>query len=597
MGDRDTGRGKTLTSREHLLALLEGVDLVSPQQREAVQADGNFFLMARPGSGKTRTVGIRLAWWAVNGAGRRIAATSYTNVAIEQIRSTVQEVGVVLDASHFTGTIHQFLLRYVLYPFARPVLGWLRPIRLVDDNWHGWDQVVFRNNHRLRLPVSKFHFQADGTLVARDAPKSMTRDEATAEGRRDATRFKQVAAQHGLISLSDAMYYAQAILERDSRVVKSVAERFDEVIVDEAQDTSDVQLGAIELLHGGGLRSLVLVGDLDQSIFGFQGAAPGLCRDLVARLRLRQVPLTDNYRSSQAICDVTCHFRGHRQPDRAIGRYRDFGLAPEVLLYPPRQPTIARERFLDRLAVHGIELTKAVVLTRTHGLEDKMNGVRRTDISRPVAALGALGAVWEGRSTLTRETLDRVEALLAELAWDSSTSSLSDGDRRALRKATMRLVSALPPLNGTLADWVLAARTVVASVLGDLTATPAHKPGDRIRSEMAYRSIDVAVCFGAVSIQPLAQTVHAVKGESYAAVLLVADAAQRREVNQTELWSRHLVGQEIAAAASEELRIAYVALTRAEQYCAVALPDDCTKELLQAFTAAGFALEKERRRS
>src|SRR5487761_1712840 len=514
MGDRDPDRRDNLAARERLTALLDDVEFVSPQQRDAIRADGNFFLMARPGSGKTRTVGVRLAWLAIDGSGRRVAATSYTNVAVEQIRATVGELRVVLDSSHFAGTIHQFLLRYVLYPFAAPVLGWTGQIQLVGDDWRGWAEVVFRRNQKLRLPICKFHFRADGSLAARDAPLSMTREEATAEGRDEAVRLKRLAAQRGLVSVSDAMYHALGVLQRDDRAVRAVAGRFDEVIVDESQDTSDVQLRALELLHNGGLRSLVLVGDLDQSIFGFQGAAPELCKELVARLGLRKLPLTDNFRSSQAICNITCHFRGDRDPDQAVGQYRDWAAVPEILLYPPATPTRARDLFLERLAFHGIQVTDAVILTRSHGLEDKINGLRRTEIRRPVAALGALKAERTGRSTLTRAILEQGEDLLSELAWDCSASSRADDDRRLLRKATIRLGAELPPFRGTLADWVASTRTVVTAVLADLTDSPVHKPADRIRSEKAYREIDATACFLPAPGGLEAQTVHAVKGES-----------------------------------------------------------------------------------
>src|SRR5487761_1200829 len=137
MGDRDPDRRDNLAARERLTALLDDVEFVSPQQRDAIRADGNFFLMARPGSGKTRTVGVRLAWLAIDGSGRRVAATSYTNVAVEQIRATVGELRVVLDSSHFagsphlfTGTLLQYLHRYVHTPFAAPVLGRTGQIQL-----------------------------------------------------------------------------------------------------------------------------------------------------------------------------------------------------------------------------------------------------------------------------------------------------------------------------------------------------------------------------------------------------------------------------------------------------------------------------------
>jgi DNA helicase II / ATP-dependent DNA helicase PcrA len=416
----------------------------------------------------------------------------------------------------------------------------------------------------------------------------MTREEATQEGQREALRIKQRCATHGLITYSDAMYYALEIVRGSSEVAASVARRFDELIVDEAQDTSDVQLAALETIQKAGLRSLVLVGDLDQSIYGFQGAAPELCRAVVERIHLDELPLTQNFRSSQAICNVTCRFRGDRDPDLAVGPDRDCPIEPEILLYPAGDPVAAREQFRKRLSHHGVDVAQGVVVTRGHNLAERINGMRRSEIKSPVVAIGTLAAGRAIPATLTRNAVAAAEDVLAELAWDRSTSSLSEDERWLLRQAIMDLTERLPLLTGTLKDWVTSAREAVGQSLAMLTDAPAHRPGDRIRADQAYAAIDAATCFVPAAIELEAQTVHSVKGESHRCVLLVADPTTRREEPQSSLWAKPLLG-EVEASNQEELRIAYVALTRAEVFCAIALPDNASQTLLQAFLDAGFA--------
>ena len=66
--------------------------------------------------------------------GRRVAATSYTNVGVEQMRSVITgELGVVVPPSCFIGTLHSLLLRYVYYPFGHLVMGCTQPPRLMVD--------------------------------------------------------------------------------------------------------------------------------------------------------------------------------------------------------------------------------------------------------------------------------------------------------------------------------------------------------------------------------------------------------------------------------------------------------------------------------
>jgi len=86
----------------------------------------------------------------------------------------------------------------------------------------------------------------------------------------------------------------------------------------------------------------------------------------------------------------------------------------------------------------------------------------------------------------------------------------------------------------------------------------------------------------------LARTVHDVKGESHEAVLLAVQP-RHGQTNQAGLWSAPLLGEEVEEAQREELRIAYVALTRAERYCAVALPTNVDTASLEAYLGAGFS--------
>src|SRR4051794_35007144 len=103
-------------ARNRVAAWIEHPDNVSEQQRAAVIHEGDLFLAACPGAGKTRTVGVRLAWGsvtpiAVGGAERRrrTAALSYTNVAVDEIAGAAELAGARVSEPDFLGTIHRFL--------------------------------------------------------------------------------------------------------------------------------------------------------------------------------------------------------------------------------------------------------------------------------------------------------------------------------------------------------------------------------------------------------------------------------------------------------------------------------------------------------
>ena len=580
-----------MTTAAELDSWIKESGAVSPQQREAIYADGNFFLLSRPGSGKTRTAGIRTARLAMQSPAVRVAATSYTNVAIGQIQATIRHRGVVLDSRHFTGTIHKFFLDYVLYPFAH-LLDIRQPLYLIEnEKWSKWPHVIYDGDLKKRLSVAALHYTTAGAFrVHKDPQIGVSREAAATSEVSQIKQCKQQCRKRGLVSFSDAMFYAQKILADHPTIRSAVAERFDEIIVDEAQDTSDVQLRCLELLHETGkLRSLVLIGDTDQSIYSFQGAHPDLCKDLVAARSLDEIKLTQNFRSSQLICNVTCRFCHRTEADEAVGEHRDCQIAPEIILYDPKKLHAAVEAFKARLATHGIDESRSAVLARGRSFRDQINGIskRPKNVPHLVASLGRLKAAHLEKRTLARDELRRAESEIARMCWGDS-ALLEDTERHLLvRREVMKLVRDLPEFGGSLDEWITLARACVKTAIGQLEAAPVSQAHHVVKSQKAFAKVAVADVFATDKAPLLARTVHDVKGESHESVLLVVQPRHGKS-DQADLWSQPLLGADVDDDQKEELRIAYVALTRAERYCAVALPTNVEDASLQAYLAVGF---------
>ena len=573
--------------RQQIESKLQDREFVSEQQLDVIEHPGNFFLLACPGSGKTRTAGLRVAWKAVTEPAARIAVASYTNVAVEQITGVAtHELGVVLGPEHSLGTLHNFLLSYLYYPFGHLVMGCQGAPVVIGRDWD-WPKVRLGDN-RIWMPVDGFCFDQDGALVARyDIPRGRTPETALEHGRVQAARIKTGLARRGIASMSDALHYARLVLSEYPEIAAHVARRFTELIVDEAQDTSDVQLRCVELIQQTGeLRSLLLIGDLEQSIYGFQGAAPAKCEALVVSAGLVRLPLTQNFRSSQAICNVTCRFAGRTQPDEAVGPNKDVGIAPEVLLYERDRPVHAVELFRERLKHHGIDLGEAVVLARRHELRHEINGFLPVSCQPAVAALAQASALLRSGRTLHREAITEVDRLLARFAWNVPLGHLDQESRWLVRRASMILLGLLPPLDMNLRDWIAGAREATKDVAAALADSPAVQPSGHLKATSDHGQISAVACFAPPKVPLEGLTVHAVKGESHGAVLLVGEARTRGQT-QGELWSNRLRGDEVAQEEDEELRIAYVALSRAEKYCAVALPSDHAA-VLADYLGAGF---------
>jgi hypothetical protein len=173
------------------------------------------------------------------------------------------------------------------------------------------------------------------------------------------------------------------------------------------------------------------------------------------------------------------------------------------------------------------------------------------------------------------------------MAWGVYGDPQSEEQRRLLRREVMRLSEALPDFDRDLNDWIARARDEVKVTLAALAEAPAHQAQHRVKSKAGFQAIAARDAFSAPPPSLPARTVHDAKGESHSAVMLVA-ASRGPGQPQADLWSAALAGEEIAEEDAEELRIAYVALTRAERYCVVALPSDADQSRIQAYLDVGF---------
>jgi superfamily I DNA/RNA helicase len=555
---------------------------LTADQRKVVEAPGNIVLTACPGSGKTRTAAARFVVQA--GAGDRVAATSYTNV------------GVVVGAEHFVGTLHGFLLQFVFRPFAHLVMHTSAAPRLVDSEAVP-EEVVLHGDNRLRAAVAGFRFRPDGSLCfTGQTPRRMSREEVTAAGQAAALRLKMQVARSGRATYDDTMFWSLQVLRRFPAVAAAVAGRFDELVVDESQDTSELQLACLEeLCRTDRLRSLVLVGDVEQSIYSFQGASPLGLADLVSQRNLTPMSLVENHRSSQHLCNAAVHFCNRHEPDRAVGEHADRSDRPEILFYEPMAPPSVVESFRLRLDDLGITTDGAAVLARNGDLVDALNGATGSVKCHERPQLLGRAVQAHRESTLMLRQLQAIERIVSRTAWGPAAfADLDLEQRRRLRPAAMRLLAEAAPLDLALDAWIKATARALRDVAAGLVDVPACRAGDVLRSAAGQDQVVAQEVFTYTRAGLLTQTVHEVKGQSRDAVLVVArPRGSSRRPSEADTWTAHLRGTTLPVD-QEERRILFVALTRARRYAAIGLPSDTASATVDSFVRAGFVVSPAR---
>lgn len=288
---------------------------LNEQQEQAVQAvDGPVLLLAVPGSGKTTVLVTRLGYM-VYGRGippENILTMTYTVSATRDMRSRFaslfgEEMANRLEFRTINGVSARIIQCYErLYQRrAFDLMGEERELAaLVGDIY----RAVLRefptesDIKGIRAAIT----YAKNSMLNQDEMEAM--DKTVTGFSQIYSRYNQTLRERGCMDYDDQMVYAYQILRKYPAVLRAFQERYHYFCVDEAQDTSKIQHKIIELLAAR-RGNLFLVGDEDQSIYGFRAAYPqALLQFEQVHPGARVLLMEQNYRSTRQITDGAGRF-------------------------------------------------------------------------------------------------------------------------------------------------------------------------------------------------------------------------------------------------------------------------------------------------
>jgi DNA helicase-2/ATP-dependent DNA helicase PcrA len=284
---------------------------LNPEQREAVGAlEGPVLVLAGAGSGKTRVITVRTAYLLDQGVDpREVLLVTFTNRAAEEMRERLRGLVGQYRAEALTiGTFHAFCLS-VLREHAE-LLGLGTRFTLCDaaDQLAGAKQCL-RELHVAESELDPRVLQARISLLKN---RLVTPQAALAAAGDDGERTVAElygAYQHWLrrsrvLDFDDLLVRAVELVRDHEAVRRALRQRFRYVMVDEYQDTNEVQYELLRLLAGPS-GNLCAVGDDDQSIYAWRGAdlrkILGFERDFA---RATVIKLETNYRSTPQILEA-----------------------------------------------------------------------------------------------------------------------------------------------------------------------------------------------------------------------------------------------------------------------------------------------------
>ncbi|MEY2467521.1 MAG: ATP-dependent helicase UvrD/PcrA [Actinomycetota bacterium] len=288
------------------------LDGLNPVQREAAShVDGPLLIVAGAGSGKTRVLTHRIAWLIreKNVSPWAILAITFTNKAADEMRFRVGALIGPVAVKMWISTFHSACVRILRKDASR--LGYRSGFTIYDDadalrlmTYVLRDQGVDTKRHPPR-----------GVLNAVSAAKNELVDFDTYQAKAEAPPERKLIApayieyQRRLtaanaMDFDDLLMVTVNLLQSQSDVLEQWQTRFEHILVDEYQDTNRAQ-NELVLLLGARHHNVCVVGDSDQSIYGFRGADIRNILDFETTFpETRVVVLDQNYRSTQNILDA-----------------------------------------------------------------------------------------------------------------------------------------------------------------------------------------------------------------------------------------------------------------------------------------------------
>jgi DNA helicase-2/ATP-dependent DNA helicase PcrA len=305
----------------------------SQEQLCLIESRGSSYVEACPGAGKTQAVVQRFIERPNMVDRRGVALLSFTRAATDEARQRAVVHPELLEAPNFLGTIDSFINRFVVTP---PYGVEFVTVPTFRDTWSsapGTSFIVDGLDDEEDVEFQLDWYDFDGTATPTLSWDKVPYTERATIRRMPCDMLEkaaQVAAErwHGLtaggfVSCSLARLLMRRYLDDRrwrSTMSELVSARFSEVIIDEIQDCADDDLYLLEFLRDAGVN-LVMVGDMDQSIFGFRMSTVDRVRALTATVPSGQ-RLNGNYRSSPNICKLVDSLRFGNSGDDAVGPHQ-----------------------------------------------------------------------------------------------------------------------------------------------------------------------------------------------------------------------------------------------------------------------------------
>src|SRR5579883_177980 len=319
---------------------------LNPRQREAVEhAEGPLLVLAGAGSGKTRVITHRIAHLisAHRVPGWSILAVTFTNKAAGEMRSRVNSLIASEESEGPTvATFHSFCVRVLRRDgagLAELRHGFTPSFTIYDDD----DQIAVLKSVYKELGLDEKFMQFRGAQSRishaksrKNTPEDMARaatDPITERLAAIYSRYEDRLRQANALDFDDLLLESVRLLAHDQATRERLQRRHEFLMVDEYQDTNRSQYELMRLLAGE-RANVAVVGDEDQSIYGWRGANIRNILDFERDFPgAKVIRLEQNYRSTKNILSAASAVVAHNTERIGKGLWTESGEGEKIVYY------------------------------------------------------------------------------------------------------------------------------------------------------------------------------------------------------------------------------------------------------------------------
>lgn len=288
------------------------LEMLNEQQKEAViTTEGPVIVLAGAGTGKTRVLTNRIAYLIQNAYTYpyNILAVTFTNKAAREMKERIAKLVDVDVNNMWVSTFHSFcarVLRYELVEFD----GYRRGFMIIDDDDRvkilreiikemNLDAKEFKPNYYKSKISSIKNYLTDNRMIEDSfSSHNALIDERIIE------KYDKRLKKENLLDFDDLIYVTLRFLKANPNILTKYQERFKYILVDEFQDTNNIQYELVSLLAKK-YQNIFVVGDQDQSIYAFRGAnVLNIDTFMKDYPNYKMILLEENYRSTMPILKI-----------------------------------------------------------------------------------------------------------------------------------------------------------------------------------------------------------------------------------------------------------------------------------------------------